>query len=138
MGTNVIAYGSSKQSIVTLSTTEAELVAMVEGIKTLLMVIHILRDFCPCLLPVTVHVDNQGTIAIGSNEVHNTRTKHIDVRYFFSRDLCDEGIITIVYINTSENPSDILTKLLPKIAFEKARPNLSVLPPCCENTQVSN
>ena len=129
MGTNVVAYGSSKQSIVTLSTTEAELVAMVEGIKALLMVIHILRDFCPCLLPVTVHVDNQGTIAIGSNEVHNTRTKHIDVRYFFSRDLCDEGVITIVYINTSENPSDILTKLLPRVAFEKARPNLSVLPP---------
>ena len=128
MGTNVIAFGSSKQSIVTLSSTEAELVAMVDGIKCLLGMIHVLMDFCPAELPVTTHVDNQGTIAVGSNSVHNTRTKHIDVRYFFSRDLCDEGTITIVYINTKENPSDILTKLLGKTAFLKARPALSVLP----------
>ena len=128
MGSNVIAYGSTRQSLVTLSTTEAELVAMCEGVRNLVGVIAILQEFCPAELPVTTHVDNQGAIAVGSDQVHNSRSKHIDVRFFFTRELCDDGVIDIIYINTTENPSDIFTKLLPRPAFTKGRHGLTLTP----------
>ena len=129
MGTNVISYCSSRQHIVTLSSTESELVAMCDGVKNLLGTIQIVQDFVPAELPVAVHVDNQGTIAIGTNEVHNSRTKHIDVRYFFTRELVDDKTVDIVYINTKDNPADPLTKLLPYPAYKEGMEKLSLSSP---------
>ena len=101
---------------------------MCEGVRNLVGVIAILQEFCPAELPVTTHVDNQGAIAVGSDQVHNSRSKHIDVRFFFTRELCEDGVIDIIYINTTENPSDIFTKLLPRPAFTKGRHGLTLTP----------
>jgi hypothetical protein len=129
MGTNVISYCYTRQSIVTLSSTESELVALCDGVKNLLGTIQVVQDFIPAELPVAVHVDNQGSIAIGTNEVHNRRTKHIDVRYFFTRELVDDKKVDIVYINTKDNPADPLTKLLPAPTFREGMKKLSLSAP---------
>lgn len=129
MGTNVISYSSTRQKLVTMSSTESELVSMCDGVKDLLGTIQVLRDFIPAELPVPVHVDNQGTIAIGTDEIHNSRTKHIDVRYFFTRELVDDGTVDILYINTNDNPADPLTKLLAYPSYSIGMQRLSLLPP---------
>jgi hypothetical protein len=129
MGTNVISYCSTRQSIVTLSSTESELVALCDGVKNLLGTIQVIQDFIPAELPVAVHVDNQGSIAIGTNEIHNRRTKHIDVRYFFTRELVDDKKVDIVYINTKDNPADPLTKLLTAPTFREGMKKLSLSAP---------
>lgn len=46
------------------------------------------------------------------------RTKHIDVRYHFVRDIVEDGNIEILEIGIADNPIDILTKLLPRTKFE--------------------
>ena len=128
MGTNVIAYNSSRQKLVTLSSTESELVALCDGSKSLLGTIQVVQHFVPAELPVSVHVDNQGAIAIGTDEIHNNRTKHIDVRYFFTRELVDDGTIDVIYIASEDNPADPLTKLLAYPAYCTGMQRLSILP----------
>ena len=67
---------------------------------------------------MVIKCDNQGAIFLARNE-SSTRTKHVDVRYHFIRDLVEQGIIQLEYVNTKENTADMLTKNLPTEQFEK-------------------
>ena len=42
--------------------------------------------------------------------MYHERTKHIDVRYHFLREIVTEGVIQILKIATTENPADMMTK----------------------------
>ena len=59
-----------------------------------------------------MHEDNLGTIDVLSNAVNNGRTKHIDVRHLWVRELVNKGIIRMQYIDTDKNTADFLTKPL--------------------------
>ena len=67
---------------------------------------------------MVIKCDNQGAIFLARNE-SSTRTKHVDVRYHFIRDLVEQGIIQLEYVNAKENTADMLTKNLPTEQFEK-------------------
>lgn len=55
-----------------------------------------------------------GTQSLGKNPIYHSRTKHIDVRHHFVREVLKDGIIKIEYIPTTKMAADILTKGLPK------------------------
>lgn len=64
-----------------------------------------------CMLtPVTIFVDNQGTIALFTDPVSRQRSKHIDIRYHFVRSALSDGKITIKYCPTENMVADIMTK----------------------------
>jgi hypothetical protein len=60
--------------------------------------------------PTVVHEDNQGCIAISSNNRTDSRTKHIDVKYHFVRDMVQAKEITVQHISTENMLVDFLTK----------------------------
>ena len=68
--------------------------------------------------PITLYEDNQSTIAMARNPVFHQRTKHIDTRYLFIRDLINNNAIQIQYCPTESMIADILTKALPRIKFQ--------------------
>ena len=55
------------------------------------------------------------------------RSKHIDVRYHFLRDLCNDGIIDLVFYKSENQVADIMTKPLKQAAFMKLRRMLGVV-----------
>lgn len=57
--------------------------------------------------------DNQSAIAVAKNPAHHGRTKHIDVRYHFIRELITDGVISIHHCSTDNQLADIFTKALP-------------------------
>jgi hypothetical protein len=69
--------------------------------------------------PQIILADNQGAIKLSKNPQHHNRTKHIDVRYHFIRKSCQDGLIELAYIPTTEMVADILTKSLPRDKHEK-------------------
>ncbi|KAF0712036.1 hypothetical protein As57867_004921, partial [Aphanomyces stellatus] len=84
---------SRKQSMVTLSTAEAEYIALCDLVKELLWYIELLEELgCP-QGSIAVHCDNQSAIAIAKNPGHHERTKHISTKYHFVRDQVDKGRI---------------------------------------------
>ena len=88
-------------------------------------------------LPINVYEDNQSTIKMAENPTLQQRTKHIDVRHHFIRDLVKQRIIKINYCQTNSMLADILTKALPKPKFEEHMPKLVTSIPPSNNEETS-
>ena len=71
--------------------------------------------------PLPICSDNQGAIFISSNPVMERRSKHIDIRYHYIRELIEDKKVEVFYISTDENPADLFTKNLGRIKFLKFR-----------------
>ena len=65
--------------------------------------------------------DNQGSIFISSNPVTKKRSKHIDIRYHYIREVISRKLAEVYYIEGEENPADLLTKNLGIVKFQKFR-----------------
>ncbi|KAF0688139.1 Aste57867_20219 [Aphanomyces stellatus] len=74
---------SRKQTMVTLSTAEAEYIALCDLVKELLWYIELLEELGFPQRSIVVHCGNQSAIAIAKNPGHHERTKHISVKYHF-------------------------------------------------------
>ena len=78
---NVAVYAASRtQHHVTLSTTEAEYVALVEEIKERVFVRSVMSFFQPNVYEITLMENNEGAKAMAENSLSSGRSKHIDVR----------------------------------------------------------
>jgi hypothetical protein len=78
-------------------------------------------------LATPIYSDNQGCIAIAKDPVGHRRTKHIDVRYHYIRQLITHGKATIAYLPTEDMVADILTKPLPLVVFKRCIQGLLAL-----------
>jgi len=61
-----------------------------------------------------LYVNNQSAIKLSKNPELHKRTKHIDIRYHFLREKYESGEISITYIPSEIQKTDILTKALPR------------------------
>ncbi|XP_048324673.2 secreted RxLR effector protein 161-like [Ziziphus jujuba] len=108
-----ISWCSKKQPIVTLSTIEAEFMAATICACQGVWMKRILRELghfdggC-----ITLMCDNSSTIKLSKNLVMHGRSKHIDVRCQFLRNLTKDGIIELVYCGSQDQVADIMTKPL--------------------------
>ena len=66
-------------------------------------------------------------IYLAKKQVYHARTKHIDVRFHFVREILDEVDIELLKIHTSENPADMLTKVVLGVKFAHCKALLHVL-----------
>jgi hypothetical protein len=111
-----VSWSSKKQELVTLSTTEAEYVAMTYAAKEAIWLQQLIGElFRPLEHPIMLHGDNQSAIALAYSDVgqFHARTKHIDIRYHFIRYVIENGSIRLVYCPTQDMVADTLTKALP-------------------------
>ena len=73
---------------------------------------------------MSVHEDNQAAERLAKDYGCQKRTKHIDVRSHYVRQLEEAGIIAVRYKRSEEQLADLLTKNLPTVAFTKIRDNI--------------
>jgi hypothetical protein len=109
---NAICCKSSRQKIVTLSSTEAELVALIEGSNNVMWLRNLmsdlnLKDYGPTIL----YEDNTSTIGLVVNEkTRQQRTRHLNCKYFAIRERIRDNCIVLKHLPGKEMPADILTK----------------------------
>ena len=113
-----ISWRSMLQSTVALSTTEAEYMAVTEAFKEAMWVHGLIEDLGIDQENVEVFCDSQSAICLAKNQVHHSRTKHIDVRFHFIREIVEEGDVLLQKIPTADNPADMLTKVVSGIKFK--------------------
>jgi Reverse transcriptase (RNA-dependent DNA polymerase) len=109
---NAIACWKSKgQRSVTLSSSEAEYVALSEAAKEVKFIWMILKSMgFEVKSPITVRVDNIGAIFMSENVTTSERTKHVDTRFRFVNEFVKDGFIEVIFVRTKENAADIFTK----------------------------
>lgn len=108
-----VAWSSRKQDVVSVSTTEAEFYALAETVKEVQWIVQLLRDFKIYLTePVVIEADSQSCIKFVENEKFSNRTKHIDVRYHFVKEVIGTKLIELKHCPTEFNIADMLTKPL--------------------------
>jgi hypothetical protein len=96
---------------VSLSSSEAEYYSLSEAAKEIKFIVQTLITMgLKVTLPVVVRVDNIGAIFMAENISATSRSKHADLRFHFVKQYVDEDFISIVFVKSADNKSDILTK----------------------------
>ena len=115
LGNATISWKSKRQTVVALSSTEAEYVALCAAAQETVWLRHLLASIRFKQKDATVvHEDNQGTIALTKNP---SRTKHIDIKYHFVQEAIEKKDVCLVYCPTEKMVADILTNPLLKLKF---------------------
>ena len=121
---NPIVYRVCYQPTIALSSCEAEYMAMSDAAKEILFFKNLFSEINPTAqlsVPVTLHVDNSAALSLSTTLVANKRTKHIDIRFHFLRELYAQGIILPTKIHTDDNDGDMFTKPLDEKPLLKHR-----------------
>jgi hypothetical protein len=108
-----VSWQSRLQKCVALSTIEAEYIAITEAAKELLWMKKFLQELGLQQESYLLYCDSQSAIYLSKNSTFHSRSKHIDVRYHWIRDVLDEKLLQIEKIYTDDNGSDMMTKTLP-------------------------
>ncbi len=118
-----IAWKSKKQPIVSLSSMEAEYIALTSATKEALWLRKLEKEIERRKddeeKVIRIYEDNQSAIKTANDEIHNERSKHIDIRYHFIRERIKRKEIEVKYMKTDDMIADILTKGLDRMKIEK-------------------
>jgi len=112
LGNGAVSWSSKRQSVVALSTTEAEYMAAAYAAKEALWLGDYLRELGIDVGPVLLYGDNTGALALAQDAQFHARTRHIRLRYHFIRECVSAGEIDYRYISTTAMVADALTKPL--------------------------
>ena len=125
MGVGPVVASSKKQSLVTKSSTEAELVGLADSLPQVIWTRSFLMAQGYEARPAVVYQDNTSTIAlVRKGRSTSARTRHISIRYYFVKDREDSGEVIVTHLGTSEIIADGLTKPLQGDAFRISRDRL--------------
>lgn len=111
---STVAWLSRKQQCVSLSTVEAEYVAAATSACDLLYIKGLYNDFngSDSEVNCVLYMDNKGAIQLTKSYENSKRTKHIDIKAHFVKELVLKKEMEVEYISTDTNLADLLTKSL--------------------------
>ena len=122
LGKGVVYAKSTKQKVVSKSSTEAELIGLSDSASQVLWTREFLIGQGYSVDAATVYQDNMSTMALAKNGRSNSeRTRHVNIRYFFIKDRVDQGEVNIEYMPTGDMIADVLTKPLQGSLFVRLR-----------------
>lgn len=121
LGGSTFAWESKKQKSVALSSTEAEYMALSQSATEAVYIRKVLNEMNMYLnkKSIAIYGDNLSAMNLVKNPVYHARSKHIDIRYHYVREIYDENLIELKYCPTEDMVADLLTKNLCKVKHEK-------------------
>ena len=134
-----LSYASRTQQTVTLSSAEAELMALSSGMAEALHVQHFVEELQTGMYTttfsynnsnkkcITLYTDSTSATSLASKLGVNRRSRHIALCYLWIQDLRQAGEVDIKRVTTHENPADIYNKLLPAPTLQKHLPQNGLL-----------
>nr|GEW76331.1 retrovirus-related Pol polyprotein from transposon TNT 1-94 [Tanacetum cinerariifolium] len=118
LGDKLVSRSSKKQQSTAISTTEAEYIAMSGCCAQILWMRSQLTDYGFDFNKIPMYCDNHSAIALCCNNVHHSRSKHIDIRHYFIREQVERGVVELYFVTMDYQLADIFTKALPRQRFE--------------------
>lgn len=121
-----IVWGSKMQTLVALSTTEAEYIALSSALREVIAIKNLMDELTKRgfhlhhptpEIKCRVFEDNRSCIEIATNHKTRPRTKHLSVRLHHFRSHVENKTINVEHISTKDQIADIFTKPLPRDQF---------------------
>jgi len=123
-----ISWCSKKQTVVALSTCEAEYIAACSAACQALWLSSLIQELkVETGSVVELFVDNKSAIDLAKNPVSHGRSKHIETKFHFLRDQVSKGRIKLTYCKTELQLADIMTKALKGERFKELRKLIGVV-----------
>jgi hypothetical protein len=108
------------QKSVTLSTAESELASGTSCAQEMLYVMRVMESLgLKVKKPMILEMDSKAAVDLANNWSVGGRTRHVEVKQYFLRELKEENILLSVWIPGASNSSDLFTKSLERPPFEK-------------------
>ena len=115
-----ILWRSKGQKSVALSSSEAEYISLSEAAKEVKFVSQLLDSmYLKVEKPIKVRVDNVGAIFMTKNNTTTSKTRRVDNRYNYDREMVTDGFVEIIFVKTAENKSDGFTNNLSSELYQK-------------------
>ncbi|KAL3846133.1 hypothetical protein ACJIZ3_003536 [Penstemon smallii] len=121
-----VSWVSKLQSIVAISTMEAEYVAATQASKEAIWLQMLLEELGHKQEKVALFCDSQSALHLAKNPAFHSKTKHIRVQYHFVREKVEEGSVDFQKIHTEDNLADFLTKPLNRDKFIWCRSSIGL------------
>ena len=127
-----VSWRSKKQSCVALSTAEAEYTAIASAGQEAVWMRQLTAKLCGSPMEkLTIFEDDQSAIQMTNNPQFHGRTKHIEIKYHFTRELVSTNVVQLQYCPMEEMIADMLTKGLSYDQFTKLQHLAGVRPMPC-------
>ena len=125
-----ISWGSRKQSCVALSSCEAEIVALSECSKDVVYYRKKLAGLDPLYVTSSTPTatDNKAARDLSYNPEFHARSKHVQRRHFYVRDMVEAYELVVPLVKTDDNPADFFTKPMAPDKFVKFRNYIMNIP----------
>ena len=121
-----VSWQSRLQKTVALSTTEAEYMAAVEAGKEVLWMKDFIGELGIRQEEYPLYCDSQSAIHLAKNAAYHSRMKHIQRRYHWIWERVEEREFVLTKIHTTENGSDMLTKVLTPDKLQACRKQIGL------------
>jgi hypothetical protein len=132
MNGGAISWKSKRQPIISLSSMEAEYIAITTAAKEGIWIRKLEKDIKGKSDPIKIFEDNQSCIKTAENIIHNDRSKHIDVRYHWIREKVSNQDIMLQYCQTNDMAADMFTKPLGRMLLSRHMKTIGL----CSGTSV--
>jgi hypothetical protein len=130
IGSGAVSWMLRLQPIVALSTTEAEFIAAASAGQEVIWMRQLLGELGFSIAgPSLLLLDNQSAIQVGKNPEHHGHMKHLNLQFFWLRNVVATGQIALCYIPTADMAADLLTKGLARIKVAAAIVQLGLTAP---------
>nr|GFC45894.1 uncharacterized mitochondrial protein AtMg00810-like [Tanacetum cinerariifolium] len=126
LGDKLVSWSSKKQKSTAISTTNAEYIAISGCCAQILWMRSQLTDNGFDFNKIPLYYDNHSAITLCCNNVHHSRSKHIDICHHFIREQVERGVVELYFVTTDYQLADIFTKMLPRQRFEFILPRLGL------------
>ncbi|KAI9918764.1 hypothetical protein PsorP6_012192 [Peronosclerospora sorghi] len=93
---NLVEWGLKKQGTVTLSSTEAEYIAMATGLHECIGIMLVLKELGIVTKNIVVMEDNQGAQHLAESKGVTQRSRHIDTKYHWLREKVSDGLTILL------------------------------------------
>eukprot|EP00253_Pinus_taeda_P027821 PITA_27821 len=122
-----VSWMSKKQSVVALSTTEAEYMGTTHASKEAVWLQRLCSSMGLVQRAIRIDCDSQSAIFLAKNPAYHSKTKHIDVQYHFVRDMIEDKKVLLVKVDTLKNTADALKKYVSSEKFSWCRETMGIL-----------
>jgi hypothetical protein len=119
LGSSMVSWCSRKQKSVALSTAESEYITLSAAVHEAVWLRKLLTDLFDHEMDSTIiHCDNQSCVKLSKNPVFHDKSKYIEIKYHYIRDMVQRKAVHMQYLPTHEQIVDIFTKSLARMKFE--------------------